>query len=656
VALSRVFSPLVIKNVELPNRIVRTAHGTSFGSEITDALIDYHVARAKGGCALSIIEAAGVHRSSSILLHGFDDRLIQGQRRMMAAVKPYGMKMFQQLWHAGNLYPQIDGAPPWGVSTIPGPVTGAVPTPMTDEQIEEVIEAFAAAAVRCREGGMDGVEIHAAHGYLFHQFLSLLTNNRTDRWGGSIDNRMRPLIETLRAVRKAVGDDFVVGIRVSASQAVGGLSEENIRQVIGSVEAEGLIDYLNASWGDYYRMETMNACMQVPTGYELPSSGRLTEVSSVPRIVAGRFRTLEDAEQVLRAGVADMVSMVRAQIADPDLVRKMREGHAQEVRPCIACNQGCIGGYFRSGRMGCVVNPAVGFEALWSEDLLGSASAARKKVLVVGGGPAGLEAARAAAVAGHSVVLVEASEKLGGAINVARLAPRMHTIGDIVYWLEQEVYRLGVEVRLATYFEAAEVLAEHADVVVIATGSMPRMDGRQTSTPGEVPPGVELPHVLSSTDLLTTPRLDIGRSALVLDDTGGFEAAVAAEALAAKGLQLTYVTRFSSFAPLVQNSLRTTPILDEGLYQSEFSLFTYHCLVAIRPGECDIRSLHGTKIRTVPAETVVLVTPNEPLRGLYDDLCTQHADVRLIGDARSPRDLQDAIADGRHLAFAIAGG
>jgi 2,4-dienoyl-CoA reductase-like NADH-dependent reductase (Old Yellow Enzyme family) len=392
-ALKAVFEPITIGKVEIPNRIVRAAHGTHLARHAFDAdSIAYHTARAKGGCGLTIIEAASVHASSENTLFNVDDRVIPGFEALMKSVRPYGMRVFEQLFHGGHQTFGEGRRPPWSPSTIPSPILGAVPVPMGEPEIEEIIGCFASAARRCRDGGLDGVEIHAAHGYLIHQFLSPLTNQRQDRWGGSLENRMRFLQEILRAVRKAVGPDYVVGIRVSASAAVGSLHEPEIRQVTKALLDENLIDYFNASLGDYYRMDSMVGGMQSPSGYELPSSAQLTEGVTVPRIVSGRIRTLEEAEQVLREGVADLVSMVRAQIADPDLVRKTREGRVDEVRPCIACNQGCIGGLMRDMRLGCLVNPAVGFEAALAEDLI-VRTAAPKKILIVGGGPAGMEAA-----------------------------------------------------------------------------------------------------------------------------------------------------------------------------------------------------------------------------------------------------------------------
>ncbi|MBW8911279.1 MAG: FAD-dependent oxidoreductase, partial [Sphingomonas sp.] len=408
-----------------------------------------------------------------------------------------------------------------------------------------------------------------------------------------------------------------------------------------------LIDFVDVSHGDYYNFDAIIGGMHRPTGYELESAALITAGTKLPRIVAGRFRTLDDVEQVLREGAADLVSMVRAHIADPAIVRKTLDGKADQVRPCLGCSQGCLGGVARSGQIGCTVNPAVGLESTLSEDLISQAETP-KRVLVVGGGPAGMEAARLAALRGHEVVLAEASASLGGAVNVAKLAPKLYGLADITEWLEREVYRLGIEVRLSSYMDADDIRAEHADHVIIATGSLPRVNGFQIAAPGEPATGTDLPHVISSTDLLTRKDLTLGQRALILDDTGHYEGIAAAEYLIAQGVAVTWLTRFSMFAPQADMFNRATPAL-ERLLKGEFELLTRHHLVEVRPGECSVRPLQSTKLRTVPADLVIMVQPGEPLRDVYNELQNTVASLSIIGDAATPRDVQFAISDG-HMA------
>ena len=649
-ALNRIFEPIRIGSVEVPNRVVRTAHGTHFALDrLTDEFIAYHVARAKGGCGLSILEIASVHPSSVGTVRSFDDRIVPDYRRLMEQVRPHGMKVFQQLHHGGAHFPGFDGIA-WSASDVVSPL-GHVPQPMSKAQIREVVDAFAAAAVRCREGGLDGVEIHGAHGYLFHQFLSPLTNRRTDEYGGSQENRLRLLMETARAIRRSVGPDFVVGVRLSATEAPVGVTAEDDIAAIRALEAEKLIDYVNVSLGDYYRGASMNATMEAPTGYELPSAVPIAATSSLPRIVAGRFRTLEEAEQVLRDGAADMVSLVRATIADPDLVRKTRDGMADRVRPCIACNQGCIGGLYRGGKLGCLVNPAVGFEEELSEDLI-SPTTNPRRILVVGGGPAGMEAARVAALAGHQVILTEATPDLGGTVNIARRAPYLHTVGDIVQWLEAEVYRLGVDVRLNSYMDADAVRAEAADAVIVATGSYPRMDAVQAAAPWVVVEGRDLPHVCSTHELLMSTHPPAGKTALVLDDVGHLEAIAAVDTLMVRGFAVTLATRHAMMTPYVDSTQRTTPAM-ERFNRGDFTLMTRTVLTAIRPGECVVRPLQGEREQIVPADVVVLITANRTFDEIWTELVDEVPFIRRIGDAAAPRDIQAAIAEGRRVAMGL---
>lgn len=651
---SRIFEPLKVGPVELPNRVVRTAHGgLEMARRMSDDYIAYHARRGKGGCGLTILGAASVHRSSQLFPFSlFHEDIVADYERLMTACRPWSMKVFAQLWHGGNLYPAADGNPGWAVSDKTG-MLGMTGIGMTEDMIAEVIAAYAQRAVEARDGGLHGIEVHAAHGYLPQQFLSSAHNDRTDRWGGSFENRSRFLMEILRAIRGAVGGDLAISVRLAATDMPGGIDIAENQHVLMALQAENLIDMVNVSRGDYYRVDTIVGAMQNPTGYEIPSSGEIASVATVPRLLAGRYRTLDDAEQLLRDGTADLVSMVRAQIADPDLVNKTRAGRALEVRPCIGCNQQA-----RGGRFGCAVNPAAGIEATYDEDLITPAALARK-VLVVGGGPGGMEAARVAALQGHQVILCEAGPDLGGMLNVARRAPHSAGFGDIALWLEQEILRLGVELRLNTYVDAEDVLAEAADHVIIATGSQPRMDGMQHTFPSLAVPGTDLPHVVSVVDLLRSkhdPRRvsgrDWGKTALVLDTVGDYEGLAASEFLLTQGVKVTYVT---SGAGLAEKNERRLTAWERFLALGGFEMLPWHHLSAIRPGEATVRPYLGAEqqVRIVPADTVVLITHNQPLRDLHEALRGRHESLAIVGNAKQPRDLLQAIWEGHAASRAL---
>lgn len=651
--LERVFAPLRVGALDVANRIVRAAHDTGFGSPgITPDHIAYHVARARGGCGLTILEASSVHPSSRLHVALFRDAVVDELRALADAVRPYGMRLLQQLWHGGNLYPSFSGGPPWAVSDVPG-VLGTVGRVMARRDLAELRDAFVAAAVRCEQAGLDGIEVHACHGYLFHQFLTAAINTRDDEYGGDFDNRARFLFEVLRGIRATVGSGFAVGVRLGASEAPGGVSVEDNQRLIRGLEREGLVDFVDVSVGDYYRLDSMVGAMQHPTGYELSTTAAIASVATVPRILTGRVRTLEEAEQILRSGSADLVSMVRAQIADPDLVRKSREGRFDEVRPCIGCNQGCIGGLFRTGRMGCLVNPEVGFEAMPSIDP--GVAAPRRRVLVIGGGPAGLEAARVAAAGGHDVTLAEAHTCLGGTAKVAATAPYLAGLGDLIAWLESEIHRLGVKVLFGSALEIEEVRAMAPDSVIVATGAQARTELFAAGDASRPIQGVHLPHVLCALDLLTQqPCVPAAGSALVYDTMGHYEAIAAVEVLLQRGMTVTHVTPSTSMSPYLQTTWRDVPALERFQRYGGFTSLVRHTLVRVSSDHCTVRHLQGAdQLLRVPADVVVLVVPGRPRSQLFELLREDGVDVHLVGDAHSPRDAQAAIAEGYAAARSL---
>jgi len=646
----RALSPLPIGGVEIRNRIARTAHATMMAraGRITDELIAYHLARAEGGVGLTIIEAAAVHPSSILSLANLDESIVPGYRALAAAIAPTGMRLFQQLWHGGHIYAQPDGSPPLAPGDVPSHIAGVAPRPMTRRQIEELIASYAAAARRCEQGGLDGIEIHAGHGYLLAQFLSPVMNRREDEFGGDLDGRSLFLRCVLAAVRDAVSPGFAVGVRLSDSADPRILSMDEVGQVAHRLAAENLIDYVNMSYGDYYALQRQVAGMDTPTGFQIPFTAPPVAGIGLPRLLNGRFRTLEEVEQVLRGGEADIVSMVRAHIADPDIVAKSAAGHPERVRPCIACNQGCIGRVATFGRLGCVVNTAAGDEIKLAEKLIEPAATPRK-ILIVGGGPAGMEAARVAALAGHRVTLAEAMPSLGGLTNLYRHAPRMGTIPDIAFWLEQEVYRLGVEVRLSTYLDADEIAAEGADLVIVAIGAELEAPLRQIQCPAETlapAPGTRL---VSSIDLFSDRNADWGNSAVVVDEIGHYEAIACAEYLLEKGLAVTFVTRHKMFAPGIDIALRTQSALERLYALGDFTLRVGSHVAAARPGEAEISPQFGQKTETFPADTIVWVGIRGGQAALFEKLLERGVNVVRIGDAVAARNLQTAIREG-HLA------
>jgi 2,4-dienoyl-CoA reductase-like NADH-dependent reductase (Old Yellow Enzyme family) len=646
----RALSPIRIGGLTIKNRIARAAHATMMakGGQITDELIAYHLARAEGGVGLTILEAAGVHPSSVLSLANLDDSIIDGYRRLAHVIAPTGMRLFQQLWHGGHIYMQPDGSPPWAPSTVPSPIAGVAPRPMTQADIGALVVAYAAAARRSERGGLSGVEIHAGHGYLLAQFLSPVLNERTDEFGGSLENRMRLLRLVLKAVREAVSPAFVVGVRLSDSADARILGMTDVGLVAHRLQDDGLVDYVNMSFGDYYALHRQVGAMDAPTGFQIPYTAPPVADLKLPRLLNGRFRTLEEVEEVLRAGEADIISMVRAHIADPDIVAKTAAGHPERVRPCIACNQGCIGRVATSGRLGCVVNTAAGEETRLAERMIRSAPAPRR-VLIVGGGPGGMEAARVAALAGHRVTLAEATPTLGGLMNLYRRAPRMGTIADIAGWLEDEVYRLGVEVRLSTFMDAEDIAAEGADVVILAIGAALEAPIRQVLSPAEPIPIEPGAIVTSSIGLFADPPKTPPSSALVVDEVGHYEAIACAEHLLERGAKVTFITRHKLFAPQIDITLRTQSALERLHAKGDFNLHVGTRLVAVRAGGADIAPNFSAKTESVDADILVWAGIRSGQTEVLADLAARGVRVVPIGDVLSARNLQTAIREG-HLA------
>jgi 2,4-dienoyl-CoA reductase-like NADH-dependent reductase (Old Yellow Enzyme family) len=658
-SLKHILAPIKIRELEIRNRILRTAHGTYYprSGMVESDLVAYHAARAKAGTGLSLLESTVVHPSSGgHVVHAWADNVIPGFRALAEAVHAHGMKQFVQLNHGGHQWEPFNGDPRISASDVPSP-WGSVSLAMTLEQIEMLVNAYAAAAVRVRAGGLDGVEVHFGHGYLVHQFLSPATNRRTDNYGGSPEKRMRFGIEILGAIRKTVGDDFPIGIRISDQRVIGdGLTIDGARAVVSKLCELKLVDFVNGSTGTHLNVPSMTPAMDTPVGAMLPSSGPIVAAANVPRFVVGRFRTLEEADQVIRDGVADMVGLVRAMIADQDLVRKTVEGHPEQVRPCIACNQGCLGGHsLPTPRMLCTVNPVVGSERELDENLIRTVQVPRKFV-VVGGGPAGMEAARTAALHGHKVVLFEALPHLGGATRTASRAPKLASVADILVWLEQEVYRLGVDVRLSSFVDRDEVLAEKPDAVIVATGSVPRMDGRTAALPGYETPGYNLPHVYSSHDIFDVAKDKLGKTAVVYDDVGHYESIAVAEHLIEQGLNVNFVTRWSSFAPIVGTFFRTLPALDRMRKgKGTFNLTVSAQILEIRAGSVTIGYVNSTATDELAADIVVPITINHASRELFDELKSGSVfDCALVGDALEPRDLRYAITEGHRKTRVLA--
>lgn len=657
---AHVREPIQIGGVTLRNRIARTAHNTNLlglDGKMTDAYIAYHEARARGGVALSFIEGQPPHKTSVRSGRGWlklwVDDVIPGLEKFTTRMHEHGMAMFVQLDHMGVGVPPGSKAPTWSSSEVPDPMTGRVPKAMTKAMIDEIVEAFVACTRNSERGGIDGVEIHGGHGYLPHQFLSPVQNRRTDEYGGSFENRMRFLEELLAACKAAVSPGFPIGVRLSGrDMAPGGLEPEDVARVAQRLEQKGLVDYVNVSMGSYYAIHWALGAMFAPRGYMLPTSRPVTAAVSLPTFVTGRILSVAEADEIIAEGTADVVSMVRANIADPEIVNKAFSGRADTTRPCIGCNQGCIGQTSATLPIGCTVNPVAGRELQLDAEVPEAESS--RDVLVVGGGPAGMEAARTAALAGHRVVLHEATERLGGQARFASKARLREDIGLILEWLEQELERLDVDVRLSSRLGADEIAAATPDVVLLATGSQRRADIVQRLRPDIRIDGVDRDHVHSSVEFLGAEPAQAHR-ALVFDDNGEAEAASIAETLLERGIPVTFATSQVTVAPALALTMQTAPYQERLGADERFELRPRRAVAEIGEIEVTLVDLDRDREERVPADLVVLVGRPGVDRSLEAELERAGVELRLIGDAVEPSDLLKAIRTGHDAARALDG-
>ncbi len=646
------FEPITVGGVTIKNRIVRSPHGTGL---LGDDFIAYHVARARGGVGMSTVSATSVHPNAPGAIRLWDDGCKPYLEKLGNAVHEHGMKMFHQIYHPGASQGEVvGGSEAWSASEIPNFLGGAVvPLAISKGQIDDLVEHFAGAARRIRDAGLDGVDIHASSGYLLHEFLSPALNQRDDEYGGSPENRMRILLEVIDAVRSEVGDsDFAVGVRLPNEDYVpGGLTADLNRHIAETVDP--LVDYVSLHMGSYWRFHKLIAPSDDPLGVEMAPNANIRPVVTKPTIVVGRILTMDHAHALVESGQADMVSMVRALIADPELVNKAQRGDEDHIRPCIGTNMGCVGRLMSGQGLSCVVNVAAGQESAVTQEPE-IAAEEHKRILVVGGGPAGMEFARTAAIRGHHVQLHEATQKLGGQVSIAASAPRRGDVGAITHWLGEELKRLQVDVHLNSLVDLETVLEADADVVVLATGATPRADGFQVSTPAATLAGHDLPHVHNAQDLLGYgDPVNIQGPALVFDDTGSFEAISAADVLLEAGVHVTLVSRLKDLGENLPYPPVTVGAARERLMSGDFDLVGGHYLREIRPGEVDIGVLHTDRVRTIPANTVIMVTHHEPNRYLAAELEAEGIEVHQIGDVQGRNSIRNAIHSGAFLGRAV---
>ena len=654
------WSPLRLGPVTLKNRVVFSAHLTNYATQDgkpSDQHVAYYAERAKGGAGLIITEEHSTHPTDwpyEKLIHGFNPAVIDGYRRITEAVHRHGTPIFAQLNHnGGQASSMFSRLPVWAPSAVPDPLFREVPKAVSLAEIAEIVESYALVARHCREGGFDGIELQCSHSSIVRGFLSPATNKRTDGYGGSIPNRARILVEIVEAVRQAIGPSLALGVRICGDELIDGCTTiDDALEVAKIVEATGNVDYINTSIGvATASLFMIEASMHVPPNYAMFIPSAIRKVVDLPVVGVGRFKDPLQAERALQEGHCDLVGVVRGQIADADFARKARAGHTDDTRLCLSCNQECVGRMGLNRWLGCIENPRTGRESQGVAEV--RLTTAPKQVLVVGAGPAGLQAAIAAARNGHRVTVVEAHAEPGGQVRLAASVPNRAEFGDLVRNQVSECRRLGVSIEYGISVDAAEVRRRGPDSVVVATGARA---ARPWWAPGDAEWIVDVRDVLDGS---THPDGQV----IVLDELGFHHATSVAELLADRGARVEVITN----GMVVGQDLGITLDMEnwwiranaKGIVQS-----TELVPMGVSVDEGGTKTVefqhHPTgQMRSRTPDWVVLAVPADPVEELYLELSGDESlraagvGVERVGDCVAPRRAHAAIIEGERVGAGL---
>lgn len=641
--LKKLFNPAQIGSLSLTNRIILPAMCTVFAKEggyVSDKLIDYHVARAKGGCGLNIVEIAAVHPTSAVpkVLGIYDDKFLPGLEQLATAIKEAGGKACLQLWHAGRQVNSIQtGIPIVAPSAIPCPLCQEMPKELTKEEIQELIASYGDAALRAKKAGFDAIELHGAHGYLINQFLSPYSNKRTDEYGGSPENRMQFAIEVMKDIRSKVGDEYPILFRMGSDEMVeGGLTLEDAKGIAQALENSG-VNALHVSIGVYQTVFYTIPTIDMPLAFNVDSAAAIKSVVSIPVITVGRINDPLLAEKILVQGKADFVAIGRGQIADPEFSNKARNDDFEGITKCIGCIQGCFDVIFGSGLTQpacCLLNPTVGFE----KEFEGSKTEKPKKVLIAGGGPGGLEAAIMLKKKGHEVILCEMDSKLGGQFFIAGIAPRKAEFSKASESLGQKAIAAGVDVRLQTMVTPELIDQVNPDYIIVATGAEPIMPNIK---------GIEGTNVFAAQDVLKGMKTTGEKVAVI---GGGLVGLETAEFLAKQKKKVTIVEMLDDVAKdmgFIRKVVTTQHINDAGI-----QIITNAKCTEIRDSEVRIEK-DGKNESLQDIDSIVIAVGSKSNNKLEEYLKNSHYEYCVIGDAKRARKAIDAIWEAAEVAKSL---
>ena len=623
--LDHVFSPYTIKNVTFPNRLVVSAMVTNFCNKdgsASERYIAYHEEKAKGGFGMIITEDYAIRvkgKGFSNVAGMWDDSLIDSHSELTRRVHQYDSKIIAQIYHAGRQTHQgVTGFPPEAPSAVPCPANKQIPHELTVEEIKDIEQDFADCARRCKQAGFDGIEIHGGHGYLVAEFMSSYSNKRIDQYGGSLTNRMRFPLEAIAAIRKAVGEEFIVGFRISADELVpGGRTKEDTKTIALMLEAAG-IDFLHVSAGVYGSSYAIAPPQAIKHGWLTDFAKEVKEIVHIPVITVGRINDPLIADQIIRSGKADFVTMARASLCDPHMPEKARQGNFEEIRYCIACSQGCMGVLLKDKPIHCALNPMLGQEYKY----INKQTDQFKKVLVVGGGPAGMQAAITAAEQGHQVILYEKNNCLGGQYRLAAIPPNKGEITSFLYWQQIMLKKLGVNVILNQQVDKDLIENSDCDVVIVATGGKPIIP--------EIS-GVGSKNVVPACEILDG-KVFCGQKAVVIG--GGQIGTETALHLAAHRKDVTLIEMTNDLA--IKETAHPREFLLKAVEDSTINVILNGCVKDIREDSVVVEIAKDQLIE-VQADTVILAIGMQEENALSKSIVDCKKKIITIGDAKEQR-------------------
>lgn len=636
------FTPRRIGPVTVPNRTVFLAHETGFAEDglPTERDAAYYEARARGGVGLIVGPSSMlVHPSASNPMYasGYDPDVVPRLEMIADACHQHGTKVFAQLQHTGG---EDSGEhamrETWAPSAVPSEFGYEMPKRMEIEDIEEVKLGFAKTAEHVERGDLDGIELKAGHDGILRQFLSPKYNKRSDKYGGTLDNRVRLVNEVVDAIRDRVGDEFPVGIRLTLDEMEeGGYDYDYAVEVIRRLHPS--LDFIDSDIATISKLYITDAPMHAPLGYTAEYYGAARELVDVPVIAAGRINDLTKANDILEEGRADFIGMCRQLICDADTVRKVRRGEDDEVTHCIACNQNCLGGIHTNGHVGCIQTPRSGRETKIPHiENIGAASRPRS-VLVVGGGPAGLSFAVTAAELGHDVTIREREDELGGQSNIATQVDSRREFGDAVRNLLNQLDNRDVTVETGTEVTAEDVASEPWDEIVLAIGAR------------EQDPDFGGADVHRSWDVLQGES--VGDSVIVFDNNKHAAGVSVAEYLVKNGHDVSFVT--TSYHPGDRLEGTNVPPFLETLYENGVELETHTTIIGFEDNAAQLLNVYSEEVNTLEADSLVVAERREARTGLAEAVRKRgfdEASVHRIGDCVAPRLIDKAIYDGEMLA------